>query len=103
MLDEEPISASIAALTQYFLITTACSSSEILPYVLQYDPIDYPLHINVGEHRRGGYADEKNYWIVTPIYTSRFVRGWFEEKGIKILERPPYCPDLDPIEHLWRS
>lgn len=36
-----------------------------------------------------------------PIHSAKKVKEWFAEMGIKVLEWPPYSPDLNPIENLW--
>jgi transposase len=28
--------------------------------------------------------------------------GWAEENGVELLDWPPYSPDLNPIENLWK-
>lgn len=37
------------------------------------------------------------------IRSGFFVRmpGWFHQNGVKLLQTPPYSPDINPIEHLW--
>ena len=37
-----------------------------------------------------------------PIYTSRLLRNWLQEMRFQVLDWPPYSPDLNPIENLWK-
>ena len=38
----------------------------------------------------------------TPIHTTKKVKEWFEERGIRVIDWPPYSLDLNPIEHTWK-
>ena len=39
----------------------------------------------------------------TPIHMSKLVKQWLETHGVWTLDFPPYSPDLNPIEYLWRA
>lgn len=36
-----------------------------------------------------------------PMHKARIVTEWFHNKGVSVLDFPPYSPDLNPIENLW--
>ena len=38
-----------------------------------------------------------------PIHISKLVKKWLETHSVWTLDFPPYSPDLNPIEHLWRA
>ena len=37
----------------------------------------------------------------SPIHTSKITNEYFSVANLKVLEWPPYSPDLNPIENLW--
>ena len=37
-----------------------------------------------------------------PIHKAHFVQQWFRDIGIELVVWPPYSPDLNPIENLWK-
>jgi len=36
-----------------------------------------------------------------PVHKAYKVMDWLERNSIKVVEYPPYSPDLNPIEHAW--
>lgn len=36
-----------------------------------------------------------------PCHTSKSVKAFLRERGIKFIDWPPYSPDLNPIENIW--
>ena len=36
-----------------------------------------------------------------PIHTSKEAKDFFKSKNIKVIDWPPYSPDLNPIQNLW--
>lgn len=36
-----------------------------------------------------------------PIHKSKVSMKWFQEKEIKLIEMPPYSPDMNCIENMW--
>ncbi len=36
-----------------------------------------------------------------PIYKAYIIRDQLQERGIEVIDWPPYSPDLNPIKNLW--
>lgn len=37
-----------------------------------------------------------------PIHRARIIQDWFRDMGVILVDWPPYSPDLNPIENLWK-
>ena len=37
------------------------------------------------------------------VHKSSLTRNWMQEHNIRVVDWPPYSPDLNPIENLWRE
>ncbi|KIN03214.1 hypothetical protein OIDMADRAFT_18547 [Oidiodendron maius Zn] len=38
----------------------------------------------------------------TRVYTAILVQEWFAERDINVMDHPPFSPDINPIENLWK-
>ena len=36
-----------------------------------------------------------------PIHRARIVKDWLESNNVKMLQWPPYSPEMNPIENVW--
>ena len=36
-----------------------------------------------------------------PACRTRDIIHWLGQNDVKVMERPPYSPDLNPVEHIW--
>jgi transposase len=46
------------------------------------------------------------WWLLhdnDPKHRSVLVKRWLFEKGVQVMDFPPYSPDLNPIENLWNN
>ncbi|KAL4506073.1 hypothetical protein ABPG72_013834 [Tetrahymena utriculariae] len=37
----------------------------------------------------------------SPIHTSQKIINFFKNNNLRLMEWPPFSPDISPIEHLW--
>jgi transposase len=50
----------------------------------------------------GSIFQQDNARTHTARVVQQWLRPWAEENGIELLDFPPYSPDLNPIENLWK-
>jgi len=47
---------------------------------------------------------KEHWWLLqdnAPSHKASLVTNWLFKKGVRLLDFPPYSPDLNPIENLW--
>jgi hypothetical protein len=47
------------------------------------------------------YYDKTFLYDNDPVHKACIVQNWLEEEDIRVLDWPPYPPDLNPIKKLW--
>jgi transposase len=70
-----------------------------------YKTIDSESVIDFLEGIKARYINKKNIYFITdngPYYTSKAVKEKAGELGITMTYLPPYSPNLNPIERLWK-
>lgn len=70
-----------------------------------YKTIDSESVIDFLEDIKIKYPSKKNIYFITdngPYYTSKAVKGKAVQLGITMTYLPPYSPNLNPIERLWK-
>lgn len=70
-----------------------------------YKTIDSESVIDFLEGIKIKYSSKKNIYIITdngPYYTSKVVKEKAVQLGITMTYLPPYSPNLNPIERLWK-
>jgi transposase len=70
-----------------------------------YQTINSDSVVDFMEHIKDAYSDKENIYFVVdngPYYTSKLVKAKAKELGITMTYLPPYSPNLNPIERLWK-
>ena len=52
--------------------------------------------------RRGTYFQQDNAPVYTAKTIARWLHEWLEEIHAEAVSWPPYSPDLNPIENIWK-
>ena len=50
------------------------------------------------------YCIRKKMWFLqdnASIHTAKIITSFLQNKRVKVLDHPPYSPDLNPDEYLW--
>ena len=45
--------------------------------------------------------EKMKFWDNHPVHKNLNSLKFYKEKGIKVIDFPPYSPDLNPIENIW--
>ncbi|RPB04694.1 hypothetical protein L873DRAFT_1758743 [Choiromyces venosus 120613-1] len=63
-----------------------------------YDQYDF---VDIWEDIKKESEEEEVFLVIDNAKTYLFFMRWLREYGIRLLEIPPYSPDLNPIENIW--
>ena len=61
-------------------------------------------YIEVLEEYLSTILEDDSYFMQdnSKVHTAIIVQDWFAERDIDVMDWPPYSPDMNPIEYLWK-